>query len=191
IEFLESLDFDLIKVSLKAFDVPTTVEANRLVAQAMPYAIHLGITEAGPPGSGIVRSAIGIGILRYAGLGDTIRVSLPRPPKEEVPAGSAIMKSLNLEQRGPVLISCPTCGRCEVGLVELASQVEAQLKAWDKPIKVAVMGCVVNGPGEAREADVGIAGGKGRGSIFVKGKVVRTVEEKDFLSALMAEIEKL
>ena len=189
VELFESLDFELIKVSLKAFDVPTTIEANKAIAQKMPYPLHLGITEAGTPRTGVIRSAVGIGALLYMGIGDTIRVSLTGDPREEVVAGYEILKSLDLSQRGPTLISCPSCGRAEVDIIGLANAVEERLVKMEKPIKVAVMGCVVNGPGEARDADVGIACGKGRGVIFRKGKQVRTVEEKDFLQALMAEIE--
>jgi len=188
---LESLDFDLIKVSLKAFDVPTTVEAYRSIAEKIPYPLHIGITEAGTPRQGIVRSTVGIGTLLYLGIGDTIRVSLTAHPREEVVAGYEILKSLNLRQHGPVLVSCPTCGRTEVDIIKLAGAVEERLLKIDKPIKVAVMGCVVNGPGEARDADVGIACGKGKGVLFKKGEKVGTVEEKDFLTALMAEVEEL
>ncbi len=191
IELFEKLDFELIKVALKAFDVPTTIEANRAIADKMPYPIHLGITEAGTPKKGVIRSAVGIGILLHDGIGDTIRVSLSGDSHEEVIAGYEILKSLDLSQRGPTLISCPSCGRAEVDIVALANAVEERLARLEKPIKVAVMGCVVNGPGEARDADVGIACGKGRGVIFRKGEQVRTVEEKDFLEALMAEIEAL
>ena len=189
IHLLESLDFDLIKVSLKAFDVPTTIEAYQLIAQKIPYPLHLGITEAGLPRAGAIRSALGIGILLYLGIGDTIRVSLTADPKEEVIAAYEILKSLNLRQHGPTLVSCPTCGRCEVDLAGLAEAVEKSLAKLDKVIKVAVMGCVVNGPGEAKDADVGIACGKGKGALFRKGEVMRTVEEKDFLKALMGEVE--
>jgi len=190
IHLLESLDFDLIKVSLKAFDVPTTIEAYRLMAQKTPYPLHLGITEAGLPRAGAIRSALGIGILLYLGIGDTIRVSLTADPKEEIIAAYEILKSLNLREHGPTLVSCPTCGRCEVDLVGLAQAMEKKLAKLDKSIKVAVMGCVVNGPGEAKDADVGLACGKGRGAIFRKGEVVRTIEEKDFLKALMGEVEE-
>ena len=190
VRLLESLDFDLIKVSLKAFDVPATIQAYQMIAQKIPYPLHIGITEAGPPRTGVIRSTAGISTLLYLGIGDTIRVSLTTHPREEVSAGYEILKSLNLRQRGPVLVSCPTCGRTEVNLVELAGAVEKELERIDKPIKVAVMGCVVNGPGEARDADIGIACGKGRGVLFKKGKKLRTIEEKDFLSALMKEVEK-
>ncbi|HTY82322.1 MAG TPA: (E)-4-hydroxy-3-methylbut-2-enyl-diphosphate synthase, partial [Dehalococcoidales bacterium] len=191
IELLESLDFDLIKVSLKAFDVPTTIKAYRIIAEKTPYPLHVGITEAGTPRTGVIRSAVGIGALLWEGIGDTIRVSLTAPPREEVITAYEILKSLDLRKRGPVLVSCPTCGRTEVDVVKLAQEVEKQLAKIDKPIKVAVMGCVVNGPGEAKDADVGIACGKGRGVIFKRGGKVAVVEEKDFLMALMREIEEI
>jgi len=191
IRLLESLDFDLIKVSLKAFDVPTTIEAYRSIAEKIPYPLHLGITEAGTPRKGVIRSAVGIGTLLYMGIGDTIRVSLTVHPREEVIAGYEILKSLDLRQHGPILVSCPSCGRTEVDIVKLAEEVEAELLKITKPIKVAVMGCVVNGPGEAKDADVGIACGKGKGVIFKKGEKVGVVEEKDFLSALMREVEEI
>ncbi len=187
---LESLDFDLIKVSLKAFDVPTTIEAYRDIASKIPYPLHIGITEAGPPRTGIIRSTAGISTLLYLGIGDTIRVSLTAHPREEVFAGYEILKSLNLRQHGPVLVSCPSCGRTEVDIIRLAGEVEKELLKISKPVKVAVMGCVVNGPGEARDADVGIACGKGRGVLFKKGERIKTIEEKDFVRALMAEVER-
>jgi (E)-4-hydroxy-3-methylbut-2-enyl-diphosphate synthase len=191
IRLLESLDFDLIKVSLKAFDVPTTIEAYQNIAQKMPYPLHIGVTEAGPPRTGVIRSVAGISTLLYLGIGDTIRVSLTAHPREEVIAAYEILKSLNLRQRGPVLVSCPSCGRTEVDIVKLAGAVEKELVKISKPIRVAVMGCVVNGPGEARDADIGIACGKGRAILFKKGKKLRTIEEKDFITALMAEVERL
>jgi (E)-4-hydroxy-3-methylbut-2-enyl-diphosphate synthase len=191
IRLLEDLDFDLIKVSLKAFDVPTTIEAYRSIAEKIPYPLHIGITEAGLPRTGIIRSAVGIGTLLYMGIGDTIRVSLTAHPREEVIAGYEILKSLDLRQHGPVLVSCPSCGRTEVDIIGLAEEVGMRLEKIKKPIKVAVMGCVVNGPGEARDADIGIACGKGRGVLFRKGKQIGTVEEKDFVQALMAEVERL
>jgi len=190
VRFLESLDFELIEVSLKAFDVPATIEANRTIAEMMPYPLHLGITESGPPRTGSIRSAVGLGTLLYLGIGDSIRVSLSsRDPCDEVFVGYEILKSLELSQRGPTLISCPSCGRAEVDIVGLAEAVEQRLQNMERPITVAVMGCVVNGPGEAKAADVGIACGKGRGVIFRNGEIVRTVEERDFLEALMAEVE--
>jgi (E)-4-hydroxy-3-methylbut-2-enyl-diphosphate synthase len=190
VKLLESLDFDLIKVSLKAFDVPTTVEAYQLIAGKIPYPLHLGVTEAGLPRTGAVRSAVGIGILLYQGIGDTIRVSLTAHPCEEVFVAYEILKSLGLRQRGATIVSCPSCGRTEVDIVALAAAVSKRLEKIGTPIKVAVMGCVVNGPGEARDADVGIACGRGRGVIFRKGKMVSTVAEDMFLQALMTEIDK-
>ncbi len=190
IRLLESLDFDLIKVSLKAFDVPTTIEAYRDIAQKIPYPLHIGITEAGTPRTGVIRSTVGIGTLLYMGIGDTIRVSLSADPREEVIAGYEILKSLNLRQHGPVLVSCPSCGRAEVDIVRLAQDVEQALVKITKPIKVAVMGCIVNGPGEAKDADIGIACGKGKAVLFRKGKQLKTIEEKDFIKVLMSEVEE-
>jgi len=191
VRILEEMGFDLVKLSLKAFDVPTTVEAYRRIARLVPYPLHVGITEAGTVRSGSIRNAVGIGILLYEGIGDTIRVSLSGPPQEEVRAGYEILKSLNLRQRGPTLVACPMCGRADVDVMTLARQVERLLQRIDRPIKVAVMGCEVNGPGEAKDADVGLAAGVGRGVIFRKGKRVRTVAEAEMLSALMEEIGKL
>jgi (E)-4-hydroxy-3-methylbut-2-enyl-diphosphate synthase len=191
VKLLESLNFDLIKVSLKAFDVPTTIEAYQKIAKKIPYPLHIGITEAGPPRTGIIRSTVGISTLLYLGIGDTIRVSLTAHPREEVIAGYEILKSLNLRQHGPVLVSCPSCGRAEVDILKLAEAVEKELLKITKPIKVAVMGCIVNGPGEAKDADIGIACGKGRAVLFKKGKKIKTIEEKNFISALMAEVEGL
>ncbi len=189
IRFLEELDFDLIKVSLKAFDVPTTIEAYYHIAEKIPYPLHIGITEAGPPKSGIIRSVAGISPLLYMGIGDTIRVSLSTHPREEVIAAYEILKSLNLRQHGPVLVSCPSCGRAEVDIISLAAEVEEKLIQINKPIKVAVMGCIVNGPGEARDADIGIACGKGRAILFKKGKKIGVVEEGDYIEVLMREVE--
>lgn len=192
VRLLESLNFDLIKVSLKAFDVPTTVGAYEAIAKKIPYPLHLGITEAGLPWAGAIRSAVGLGILLHEGIGDTIRVSLTTADAcQEAEAAYEILKSLKLRERGPTLVSCPSCGRSETDVVELAQMVEERLKGVEKPIKVAVMGCVVNGPGEAKDADVGIACGKGRGVIFRKGEKVRTVEEADFLEALISEVERV
>jgi len=191
IKLLEDLDFDLIKVSLKAFDVPTTIEAYQEIASKIPYPLHIGITEAGTPKTGVIRSTVGIGTLLYMGIGDTIRVSLTAHPKEEVIAGYEILKSLNLREHGPVLVSCPSCGRAEVDIVTLAETVEKELADITKPIKVAVMGCVVNGPGEARDADIGIACGKGRAVLFKKGEKIGVVEEKDFVRVLMEEVRRL
>ncbi|MDD4985674.1 MAG: flavodoxin-dependent (E)-4-hydroxy-3-methylbut-2-enyl-diphosphate synthase [Dehalococcoidales bacterium] len=189
IRLLESLDFDLIKLSLKAFDVPTTIEAYCDIAGKIPYPLHIGITEAGTPRAGIVRSAVGIGTLLYLGIGDTIRVSLTAHPREEVAAGYEILKSLNMRRHGPVLVSCPSCGRAEVDIVRLAREVEEALLKVNRPIKVAVMGCVVNGPGEARDADIGIACGRNSAVLFKKGDKVRIIREKDFIGVLMREVE--
>ncbi len=191
VKLLESLDFDLIKISLKAFDVPTTIESYRSIARKVPYPLHLGITESGLLGAGVIRSAIGIGTLLFLGIGDTIRVSLTAHPREEVTAGYDILKSLDLRQHGPVLVSCPSCGRAEVDIIKLAQAVGKELSKIDKTVKVAVMGCVVNGPGEARDADVGIACGKRRAVLFKKGKKAGTVEEKDFVEKVMREVRGL
>ncbi len=188
---LEEMGFEDIKVSLKAFDVPTMVTAYRQIAQRVPYPLHLGVTEAGTPGAGSVRSAVGIGLLLAEGIGDTIRVSLAADPAEELPVAWNILSSLNIRQRGATIIACPTCGRIEIDLIPLANQVEAYFQKLGKPITVAVMGCVVNGPGEARDADIGIAGGKGKGAIFRKGEVVRVVPEGQFLSALIDEGQRV
>lgn len=190
IRILEALDYHEIIVSLKAFEVPITVAANRLLAGQVPYPLHVGITEAGLPWAGTIRSAVGIGLLLAEGLGDTIRVSLTGDPVEEVRVAYEILRALNLRRRGPTIISCPTCGRTEVDLVALARQVEGRLQGIEAPITVAVMGCVVNGPGEAREADYGIAAGRGRGAVFARGQVVRSVPEEELVDALMAEIER-
>lgn len=191
IRILEDLDFDTIKVSLKAFDVPTTVAAYRRLATLVNYPFHLGITEAGLTESGAIRSAVGLGILLSEGIGDTLRVSLTDHPREEIRVGFEILKSLNLRVKTPTLISCPTCGRVQVDLFPIANQINEYLRTVGKPIKVAVMGCVVNGPGEAKMADVGIAGGKGKAVLFRKGVVVRTVPESEIVSALMDEIRQV
>jgi len=191
IKLLESRDFNLIKIAVKAFDVPTTIEAYRIIADKTAYPLHLGITESGLPRTGIIRSAAGIGILLYEGMGDTIRVSLSSHPREEVFTAYEILKSLNIREHGPVLVSCPACGRSEVDIIGLAETVNEYLQSIKKPIKVAVMGCVVNGPGEAKDADVGIACGKGRGAIFKKGKITRTIEESQFMPAIIQEIQSL
>ncbi len=191
VRILEEMDYDNIKISMKAFDVPTMVEANRELAKRVPYPLHLGVTEAGTPRAGSVRSAIGIGILLAEGIGDTLRVSLAADPKEEIPICWDILASLNLRRRGPTLVACPTCGRIEIDLIPLANRVEEHFTRVGKPITVAVMGCVVNGPGEAKMADLGIAGGKGRGVIFRKGEIIRTVDEPQFMDALIEEGDKV
>lgn len=189
IGILEDLDFDLIKISLKAFDIDTTVESYRKMAELVPYPLHLGITEAGTAKSGSVRSAIGLGMLLYEGVGDTIRVSLSDDPREEVFTGLEILKSLELRKESAVLVACPSCGRADVDVVKLSNSVDDLLRKVKTPIKVAVMGCEVNGPGEAKDADVGIAAGAGRAIIFRKGQKVRIVAEADMLTALMEEVK--
>jgi (E)-4-hydroxy-3-methylbut-2-enyl-diphosphate synthase len=191
IRLLEELDFDLIKVSLKAFDVPTTIQAYQEIASRIPYPLHIGITEAGTARRGMIRSAVGLGILLSEGLGDTLRVSLTTHPSEEVYAAYEILKSLNLREHGPLLVSCPTCGRAEVDVVALAGAIEEHLLRIKKPIKVAVMGCVVNGPGEAQDADIGVACGKGKAVLFKKGQPMRTIEEAEILNELFRELETL
>jgi len=190
ISLLEEQDFDLIKISMKAFDVPTTVEAYTKLADMVPYPLHLGITEAGTLQAGSIRTAVGLSLLLYQGIGDTIRVSLSGDSVDEVAAGYEILKSLNLRRKGAILIACPSCGRADVDVVKLANDVDALLKKANKEISVAVMGCEVNGPGEAKDADVGIAAGAGRAVIFRKGEKVRVVSAEDMLSALMEEVEK-
>ena len=192
IQILEDLDFGLIKVSLKAFEVPVLVEAYRRFA-ALPndYPLHLGVTEAGTPRAGSVRSAVGIGTLLALGIGDTIRVSLTTDPVEEVFVAYEILKSLELRQKGATMIACPTCGRVEVDLFTLAAQVDEFLVDIKEPIRVAVMGCEVNGPGEAKDADVGLAAGRGKGVIFRKGRKIRIVQEADMLTELKIEINQV
>lgn len=189
IEMLESLGFKSIKVSLKASNVPTTIEAYRLFSKKYRYPLHVGISESGPPATGIIKSSVGIGILLSEGIGDTIRVSLTAEPTEEVRVAYGILKALHIREKGAEIISCPTCGRCNIDIKKLAAKVEAKLKKINKPITVAVMGCIVNGPGEAREADFGIAGGKGRGILFKKGKIIKQVKEEELLDALLKEIK--
>ena len=190
IGILENLDFDLIKISLKAFDIETTVESYRRLSRMVPYPMHLGITEAGTAKSGSIRSAIGIGSLLYEGIGDTIRVSLSDEPEEEIYTGIEILKALNLRKEGPILVACPSCGRADVDIRELANKVDSLIKDTKTHLKIAVMGCEVNGPGEAKDADIGIAAGVGRAVIFTKGKKTRVVEESEMLNALMEEIKK-
>ncbi len=191
IRILEELNYSEIKVSLKASDIHRTVEAYRLLAQQVDYPLHIGITEAGTTWSGTIKSAVGLGTLLYEGIGDTLRVSLTGDPVEEVRVGFEILKSLGLRERGPIFVSCPTCGRCQVNLIEVAEEVERRLQDLPLPITIAVMGCVVNGPGEAREADLGIAGGKGQGLLFRNGEVLRKVPESQLADALVAEAQAL
>jgi (E)-4-hydroxy-3-methylbut-2-enyl-diphosphate synthase len=191
VEWIEDLGFHLIKVSLKASDAFRTVEAYRLFSKESDYPLHLGVTEAGKGSRAIVKSSIGIGLLLSEGIGDTLRVSLTGDPVEEVRVGYAILRALDIRKRGVEIISCPTCGRCEIDLTRLVEMVERGVKKISVPLTVAIMGCVVNGPGEAREADIGIAGGKGVGVLFKKGEVVRKLKEKDFAPALLNEIYEM
>lgn len=188
---LEKFDFEDIVISIKSSNVETMINAYELAAQECDYPLHLGVTEAGTERMGIIKSSIGIGSLLTRGIGDTIRVSLTDAPVKEVFAAFDILKAIGLKKDCPYLISCPTCGRTKIDLVGLTKQVEDRLRDCKKPIKVAVMGCIVNGPGEAKEADIGIAGGDGNGLIFKKGEILRKVDEKDLLEELMKEIEKL
>ena len=196
IHILEEMDYNNIVISLKAHDVPLTLAAYRLMARECDYPLHVGITEAGTIRSGLIKSAVGIGTLLAEGIGDTIRVSLTGDPLAEIDAGFEILKSLGLRQHGPTLVSCPTCGRTCWSLEKVAKEVEARLAEIPEPnypldIRVAVMGCVVNGPGEAREADVGIAGGKGEGLLFRKGQILRKVPEARLVEELFEEIQKI
>ena len=191
IKILEEHDYRNIKISLKAHDVPLTIAAYRLMAAQCEYPLHVGITEAGTVNSGIIKSAVGIGVLLAEGIGDTIRVSLTGDPANEVRVAYQILKALGLREYGPTLISCPTCGRTQIKLEKLALEVEKRLENIKEPITVAVMGCVVNGPGEAREADIGIAGGISEGLIFKKGKIIKKVREEEIIEALFAEIDKI
>lgn len=191
IEEVEGLGFRDFKVSIKSSDVRTTIEAYRELAEKVDCPLHLGVTEAGGLFRGTVKSSIGIGYLLYEGIGDTFRVSLTRDPVEEVKVGYEILRALDLRHRGPDIISCPTCGRCEIDLFSLVEEVERRLTSVITPFKIAIMGCVVNGPGEAREADIGIAGGKGVGIIFKQGKLLKKVKEEELVDTLMQEIEML
>ncbi|MDD2271446.1 MAG: flavodoxin-dependent (E)-4-hydroxy-3-methylbut-2-enyl-diphosphate synthase [Desulfuromonadaceae bacterium] len=191
IRILEDLNYREIKISLKASDVMKTVAAYRLFSEQSDYPLHIGITEAGTLFSGTIKSSVGLGILLADGIGDTLRVSLTGAPKDEVRVGYDILKAVGLRQRGVNFVSCPTCGRCQIDLIQVAEDVEKRLQGVDRQITVAVMGCAVNGPGEAREADVGIAGGKGEGLVFRHGEVIRKVPESMLADALMEEITKL
>ena len=191
IRILESMDFYDMKISLKAHDVPMTIAAYRLMSDTVDYPLHLGITEAGTANTGIIKSAVGIGALLAEGIGDTFRISLTGDPVTEVKVAREILKALGLRAYGATLVSCPTCGRTEIDLPAIAAQVEKKLSSVKKPIQVAVMGCVVNGPGEARDADVGIAGGKGVGLVFRKGEIIRKVPEGELVDELFKEIDQL
>jgi (E)-4-hydroxy-3-methylbut-2-enyl-diphosphate synthase len=191
IDLMDSLGFSDLKIAIKSANVPMTVDAYRQLAARCDFPFHVGVTEAGGLYPGIVKSAVGIGMLLAEGIGDTLRVSLTRDPVEEVRVGFEILKALGIRQRGPDIISCPTCGRCQIDLFSIAEQVEQALMTRTAPIRVAVMGCVVNGPGEAREADVGIAGGQGEGVLFKKGKVIRRVPEADLVAVLLDAISEI
>ncbi|MBU1183321.1 MAG: flavodoxin-dependent (E)-4-hydroxy-3-methylbut-2-enyl-diphosphate synthase [Pseudomonadota bacterium] len=191
IEQLRSLDFHEIKISIKASDVFRTVEAYRLLSQKTDLPLHVGVTEAGALFPGIVKSALGIGMLLAEGIGDTIRVSLTRDPVEEVRTGYEILKALDIRKRGPEIISCPTCGRCNINLFDIVERVEKALLSNPVYVKLAVMGCVVNGPGEAKEADIGVAGGDGTGILFKKGKVVKKFPQEMLVDVLLEEVAKI
>jgi len=190
IESLKSLDFHQIKVSIKASDVHRTLEAYRLLSSKTDLPLHVGVTEAGALFPGIVKSSLGIGMLLAEGIGDTIRVSLTRDPAEEVRVGFEILKALNIRRRGPEIVSCPTCGRCKIGLFDIVEKVDKALLTSTLDTKIAIMGCIVNGPGEAKEADIGIAGGDGKGILFKKGKVVKKIPEEKLVEVLLEEIRK-
>lgn len=191
VKILEEFGFYDIVVSLKASDPLRTIETYRLISDRVDYPLHLGVTEAGTVFAGSIRSAVGIGVLLSEGIGDTIRVSLTDDPVQEVRAGYEILKSLGLREHGVTIVSCPTCGRTQIDIIKIAREVEARLSDIEKPIKVAVMGCVVNGPGEAMDADIGIAGGKRLGLLFKKGKKVRTIPEEQLVNVLVEEVRKL
>lgn len=191
IALLEDLDFTDIVVSLKASDVGLTVQAYKLMAKEVDYPFHLGITEAGTVWTGTIKSSAGIGALLLMGIGDTVRVSLTGDPVEEVKVGRQLLKSLGIIQNEITIVSCPTCGRCKIDLVRIANQVEEKLGKLKKPIKVAIMGCAVNGPGEARDADIGIAGGVGSALLFKKGQIIKKIKEDEILKVLVEEIKKM
>ena len=191
IRLLEDHGFDLIKVSLKSSDVLHTIASYRLLSERTDYPLHLGVTEAGTPREGTIKSALGIGILLFEGIGDTIRVSLTSRPEEEIPVAYGILRALKLRSRGVEMVSCPTCGRTELDLIPLVEEAERLLQPIRTPIKVAIMGCVVNGPGEAREADVGIAGGRGKGLLFKKGGHTQAFKESELLDRLLDEVERM
>ncbi len=190
VKILEDLNFDLIKISLKSSDVLSTIEAYKLISDKVEYPLHLGVTEAGTLKSGLVKSSVGLGSLLSQGIGDTIRVSLTENPVEEVWAGFEILKSLNLRQKGVNFVSCPTCGRCQINLIELAKQIEEKFKNLKEPVTIAVMGCPVNGPGEAKHADFGVAGAIGEGYIFKKGEIICKVPEFEIIQKLDEIIKK-
>ncbi len=188
---LEKQNFYEIKISIKSSDSLTTVEAYRQLSGRCDYPLHLGVTEAGGLIAGTVKSSVALGILLYEGIGDTFRISLTRDPVEEIRVGYELLRALNIRHRGPELISCPTCGRCQVNLFNLADEVEHHIQTMETPLKIAVMGCVVNGPGEAKEADIGVAGGKGVGIIFKKGKLYKKVAEDELLEVFLDELDAM
>ncbi|MGD9173087.1 MAG: flavodoxin-dependent (E)-4-hydroxy-3-methylbut-2-enyl-diphosphate synthase, partial [Desulfobacterales bacterium] len=190
VEMLKSLDFDQIKISLKASDVHRTLEAYRLLSSKTDLPLHVGVTEAGALYPGIVKSALGIGMLLAEGIGDTIRVSLTRDPVEEVRVGYEILRALDIRHRGPEIIACPTCGRCSIELFDIVERVEKALMTTAEPVKIAIMGCVVNGPGEAKEVDIGIAGGDGIGVLFRKGRVVKKFAQEKLVDVLLDEVRQ-
>jgi (E)-4-hydroxy-3-methylbut-2-enyl-diphosphate synthase len=191
IHLMEEMGFDAIKLSLKSSDVATTIDAYRLISEKTDYPLHLGVTEAGTLVQAAIKSSIGIGVLLYEGIGDTIRVSVTGRPVQEIAVAYGILRALNVRNVGPDIISCPTCGRCEIDLAGLVGRVEEELKGMKAPLKIALMGCVVNGPGEAAEADIGIAGGRGVGMLFKKGKIVKKIREEEFVPVLVKEIRKM
>jgi len=191
VKILEDMEFSNIVISLKASDIHLTVDAYRLIASRVNYPLHLGITEAGTIWGGTIKSSIGIGALLLSGIGDTIRVSLTGDPVEEVKVGKEILKSLGIAKNEITIISCPTCGRCQINLINLAKEIEEKVKDIKKPIKLAIMGCAVNGPGEAKDADIGIAGGIDSALLFKKGKIIKKVSEKEIVKVLMEEIENM
>ncbi|MDH3392883.1 MAG: flavodoxin-dependent (E)-4-hydroxy-3-methylbut-2-enyl-diphosphate synthase [Desulfobulbaceae bacterium] len=191
VALLEELDFREIKISLKSSDAMATIDAYRLLSQQCDYPLHLGVTEAGGLIAGTVKSSVALGMLLYEGIGDTFRISLTREPVEEIRVCYELLRSLHIRSRGPELISCPTCGRCQVNLFGIAEEIERYIQTMTVPLKVAVMGCVVNGPGEAKEADLGLAGGNGVGIIFKKGKLYKKVPESELLAVFIEELDKM
>lgn len=190
-DILEKMNFRDIVISIKSSDVQTMINSYRLMSEKSDYPLHLGVTESGTPWRGTIKSSVGIGTLLAEGIGDTIRVSLTGDPVEEIKVGNEILKALGIKKGGIEFVSCPTCGRTQIDLIGIAKEIEDKLASCKKDIKVAIMGCVVNGPGEAREADIGIAGGKGEGIIFKKGEILKKVKEEDLVQELMKEIDKL
>ena len=191
VKILEKMNFDQIKISIKASEVPLMIDVYRKLAKKVDYPLHLGVTEAGSVNTGIIKSAVGVGTLLAEGIGDTIRVSLTGNPVNEIIVAKDILKSLKLKEEGIQIVSCPTCGRCQVDLEKIVLEVEEKTKGYKENIKRAIMGCVVNGPGEAREADIGIAGGINEGLLFKKGEIIRKIKEEDIVKELLIELEKI